>query len=144
VYDLAPGEAVAAPETVPRGPAMIAPMPMQAARAPQAGAFTLGAAGRGTAPEAPAPIARQPVPPPPPIPPPPTSPVAGTGLLGGTYREEGGDPPPPLPPDTHETGGARPLDSVFNRLAGGGSGARDPRDRLRHIPGLGPTTGRPR
>jgi hypothetical protein len=38
----------------------------------------------------------------------------------------------------------RSLDSVFNRLAGGGSGVPDPRDRSRTGPGSGPPGGRPR
>jgi hypothetical protein len=36
------------------------------------------------------------------------------------------------------------LSSVFSRLSGGRRSDSDPRDRIRHIPGWGPKTGRPR
>ena len=38
----------------------------------------------------------------------------------------------------------RPLDSVFNRLSGARSSARDPRERISRIPGSGSSNGRPR
>jgi hypothetical protein len=57
-------------------------------------------------------------------------------------------PPTPEPPpaDTAkpEEQTNRPLDSVFNRLSGGRADDRDPPERGGHIPGLGPTGGRPR
>jgi hypothetical protein len=57
-------------------------------------------------------------------------------------------PPTPEPPPADsakpEEQTNRPLDSVFNRLAGGRAGVRDPRDSAKSIPGLGPTSGRPR
>ncbi|HXP06067.1 MAG TPA: hypothetical protein VN808_18285 [Stellaceae bacterium] len=58
-------------------------------------------------------------------------------------------PPIPEPPPAAAATPAgeqtsRPLDSVFNRLSGGRADDRDPRERSRRIPGLGPTGGRPR
>jgi hypothetical protein len=154
----------------PVAPPPVPPMP----RAPAADApapFALGAEGRGAlrrpqyeepvAPprvETPAarPLASPPPPPPPPAavsvaaPPPPTTPrpaPAGGGLLGGAYREEGlnGNGTDPVAPDQ---AAAAPrtehsLDAVFGRLAGGRRPV-DPRERLRHIPGLGPPPNRSR
>jgi hypothetical protein len=52
--------------------------------------------------------------------------------------------PAPAAPATPEGHPARPLDSVFDRLAGDRATPPDPRDRLRHIPRLGPTSDRSR
>jgi hypothetical protein len=110
-------------EPAGRPPAPIAPTPAPVVSAPMAPEvrpgepFGLGVAGRGTPAAVAPPVA-------PPAPPPVTS--------------------PPIPVSTPETGGegtARPLASVFNRLAGGRADPSDPRDRLRHIPGLGPGNG---
>ena len=136
-----------------------------------AGLFALGAAGRNAARTGPAewagprppliqtPAARQPVPaaPPvsavaPPAAPPPPAPTAGGGLLGGAYRESGpnghvaqaGAPEPPSAPLDTAQRDERSLDAVFGRLSGGRSRLPDPRERLRHIPGLGPPAGRSR
>jgi hypothetical protein len=103
------------------------------------------------------PMTPVPVPAPPPIstPAPPmtgTTPMpaasAGSPLLGGAYR--GNDPadapvePGPLPPEQPQQTNEGSLDAVFGRLAGGRNRLPDPRERLRHIPGLGPPAGRPR
>lgn len=110
------------------------------------------------APPAPSPASAQPpAPPPRPSAPPAAPPVAasaGGGLLGGAYRESGtnghsgasaapADQPPAPGPDNQQTS-ERSLDAVFGRLSGGRSRLPDPRERLRHIPGLGPPAGRPR
>jgi hypothetical protein len=124
---------------------VIAPAPPPAARAAEGGVFGLGAAGRGV-PQAPAPVPppAPAAPPPAPVlatvPPPPATP---SGLLGGAYRETGDETPATPPPDTPEARG-RALDSVFSRLNGGRARVPHPRDRMSHVPGLGPTTGRPR
>ena len=52
--------------------------------------------------------------------------------------------PPPADSAKPEEQADRPLDSVFNRLAGGRTGARNPEGSVRNIPGLGPTSGRSR
>jgi hypothetical protein len=87
------------------------------------------------APPPPAPVlATAPAPPPPAIP---------SGPLGGAYRENGAETPAePAPDNLAERG--RSLDSVFSRLNGGRARVPHPRDRMSRIPGLGPTTGRPR
>jgi hypothetical protein len=138
-------------QAAPREPTMVAPMPMPP-RA-ETGPFSLGAAGRG-APRQPAP----PLPTPssnPPSPPTPSQPSAAAqtaagGLLGGAYRESGseGRAAPQASglqnseePRKQE---ARPLDAVFGRLGGGNVRPPDPRERLRHIPGLGASTNRSR
>jgi len=87
-------------------------------------------------------------------PPAPAAPIAGGGLLGGAYRENGanghavnGDTngeaaAEPTAPLDRQKSDARSLDAVFGRL----SGTRDRpnlRERL-HIPGFGPADGRPR
>lgn len=85
---------------------------------------------------------------------PPASPLAqpASGLLGGAYKEGGsnghGDaaaaaPAEPTVSPPAQQRGERSLDAVFGRLAGRNR-LPDPRDRLRHIPGLGPPAGRPR
>jgi hypothetical protein len=125
-HTLATGEPIASPETVRRGPSMIAPMPGPTPRPPIPTA-------------APPPAA--PIPPPPPSPPPQTAPGADARLLGGAYRENGGNATV-APPANQEGQPARPLASVFNRLSGGARSARDPQERPRNIPGIGPTTGR--
>ena len=101
--------------------------------------------------------------PPPPPPPPPAAPQpamavaappapphpaqVGGGLLGGAYREEGlnGHDTAPLAPAPAAAAvrTERSLDAVFGRLAGGRRPI-DPRERLRHIPGLGPPANRSR
>jgi hypothetical protein len=167
---VAPSEPVRPPEAVSRGPAMIAPMPPAEPPPPasHSGPFALGAAGRST-PQRPqveeplgqspvfqTPAPRQaPVPPPhaPPAAPvpPPAAPAPGGGLLGGGYRENetkggaasSGMPGPASPSGDNPPRSGRSLDAVFGRLSGGNR-LPDPRDRLRHIPGLGPPTGRPR
>jgi hypothetical protein len=138
-----PATSAPMPAEIRREPAMITPAPMPAARAAEGGVFALGAAGRGV-PPSPAPVlspasaapvlATVPPPPPPAIP---------GGLLGGAYGENGGETPTEPAPDNHEERG-RSLDSVFSRLNGGRARVSHPRDRMSHIPGLGPTTGRPR
>jgi hypothetical protein len=146
-------------EPLVRGPAIVAPTPTPVARTIEAGPFALGAGGRGVAqspedvvappPVAPPPSIAQAAPGVPPAPPQPV-PATGGGLLGGAYRETGEErmapvaPPAPPPPGNHDEHTGRSLDSVFNRLSGGRPSQPDPRDRMRHIPGLGPTTGRPR
>jgi len=107
------------PEPVRREPPMVVPTAEPAPPSAEGGPFTLGAGGRGAARQAEAaepPVV--PAPPPPPAPPP------------QTVDEQ--EPP------------ARSLDSVFNRLSSGSSRASDPRERIKHIPGLGPTSGRSR
>jgi hypothetical protein len=123
-------------------PATIAPAPTLAARTAEGGVFALGAAGR-EGPPSPAPI-----PPPAPAPvratvPSPSPPPVSSGLLGGAYRENGDEAPAEPAPDNREERG-RSLDSVFSRLSGGRARVSHPRDRMSHIPGLGPTTGKPR
>src|ERR1700722_3902878 len=168
---MAPGEPVSPPETTSRGPAMIAPMPPAEPPplASNAGPFALGAAGRGTLqrPQVEEPVGQPPVfqtpaprqapvPIPPPAPPPavgpaPAAAAPGGGLLGGAYRENemngdaagSGAPVPAPPPGESQPRGPRSLDAVFGRLSGVNR-LPDPRDRLRHIPGLGPPAGRPR
>lgn len=150
-----------------RGPLIIAPEPMGDQEAvPSAGdrgPFGLGAEGRNllradpaewTEPRAPliqTPATRQVAPPtsyeaPPPRP---AAPPPSRSLLGGAYREN----------DVNGHGAAaleepaatataqsttRSLDAVFGRLSGGRDRLPDPRERLRHIPGLGPPAGRSR
>jgi len=90
---------------------------------------------------------------PPPVPPhvvPPAT--AGGALLGGAYREDSADqhgtedPPSAAPPSgaDPEPDGTRSLDALFGRLGGGRDRLPDPRDRMKHIPGLTPPRGRPR
>jgi hypothetical protein len=84
-------------------------------------------------------------------------PPAATGgaLLGGAYREEGparhdtqgpqSAPPPSAPPPSDtQPGGTHSLDAVFGRLGGGDDRLPNPRERMKHIPGLTPPRGRPR
>jgi hypothetical protein len=137
---------------VVHGPAMIAPtiMPAGESVSPSgpSGPFALGVGGRGglhrtetVAPSEPPPLMTQTPAPPRPVP----DPVAGDGSLGGTYRDSGENVSvPDQPPPQTEPGNQRSLDAVFNRLAGTRERLPDPRDRLRHIPGLGPPAGRPR
>jgi hypothetical protein len=136
--------------------------------------FVLGAAGRAPAPGRahPAewagprppliqtPPAAQPAPqayaaavPPAPAAPPaaPAAPAPGGGLLGGAYRDETGNGhveqpaavPASSPSADPQQQNERSLDAVFGRLSGRNR-LPDPRDRLRHIPGLGPPGGRSR
>jgi hypothetical protein len=70
-------------------------------------------------------------------------------LLGGAYREDGvnghGAEPAAPKPVTAAVRTEHSLDAVFGRLAGGRHRpAADPRERLRHIPGLGPPPSRSR
>jgi hypothetical protein len=146
---------------VVHGPEMIAPTIMPAAESVSPsdpnGPFALGAGGRGVlhrtetvAPNAPPqpmsapPVTQIPVPPSP-QPHPEPDPAAGDGLLGGAYRDSGENiPVSDRPPTSIEPSDQRSLDAVFSRLAGTRERLPDPRDRLRHIPGLGPPAGRPR
>ena len=157
-----------------RGPLIIAPMRAdaeeEAARpAGNAGPFALDAGGRSSLRAAPAvgvgprsPLIQTPAArPTPPMPAPqpsvpqaasPPRPAAGAGLLGGAYRETepnavGAVPataeqPPPAVEGQEPS--ERSLDAVFGRLSGGRGRLPDPRERLRHIPGLGPPSGRSR
>ena len=124
-------------EAAIREPAMIAPTAMPASVA-ETGPFTLGAAGRDASrpPEItqpPQPVALPRVEPPAPQPGP-------TVRADGDQTGEGGqDAASSSEPQQRQ---ARPLDAVFGRL--GNSRPPDPRERLRHIPGLGPPAGRPR
>jgi hypothetical protein len=111
-------------EPAARGPATIAPMPAEIRREPAM-----------TPPPPPAPVYAT-VPPPPPT-------AIPSGLLGGAYRENGGETPAGPAPDAHEER-ARSLDSVFSRLNGGRARVPHPRDRVSRIPGLGPSTDKPR
>lgn len=156
-----------------RGPLIIAPVPMDSGEsAPLAGAgvFALDAGGRSSLRSGPAewagprppliqtPVARPAMPPaaasgaaPPAAAPPRPAAAPAGGLLGGAYRENGTNghsvapaaaeaPEPAEGPVRNE----RSLDAVFGRLSGGRGRLPDPRERLRHIPGLGPPAGRPR
>jgi hypothetical protein len=146
------GAPAASEPVVVHGPAMIAPtiMPAGESVSPSgpSGPFALGVGGRGglhrtetVAPSEPPPLMTQTPAPPRPVP----DPVAGDGSLGGTYRDSGENVSvPDQPPPQTEPGNQRSLDAVFNRLAGTRERLPDPRDRLRHIPGLGPPAGRPR
>jgi hypothetical protein len=140
-----PPTVVPTPAPVAPPPAPIVPTPVVSAPAPsdtrpaEGGPFALGAAGRGASVPAPPPIA---APAPAPVAPPPAPAASGSGPAGET--RENSAPAPVSPPETGGEGTARPLTSVFNRLAGSQSDQPDPRDRLRHIPGLGPTNDRSR
>jgi hypothetical protein len=157
-------EPVIVPEPLTRGPAMIAPVPMspdEPVPSPSpSGPFALGAAGRGgplrtqaqgpvlPLPTQSAPVLSQAAAPSAPQAPPAAAPAAVSGLLGGAYRENGANsdnevPAAPEKPSDNAPRSERSLDAVFGRL-GGGNRLPDPRDRLRHIPGLGPPAGRPR
>lgn len=130
-------------EAAVREPAMIAPTVIPAAPAVETGPFALGAAGREAS--RPPEIARpSQAAAPPEAPSPPPAPIvrAGGGLLGGAYREgeEGGQDA--TSSNASQQQQARSLDAVFGRL--GNSRPPDPRERLRHIPGLGPPASRPR
>jgi hypothetical protein len=151
--------------TVEHSPAIIAPVLMPSPEPPSPagaeGLFGLGAAGRANLQEpvvrppliqvpaprqAPAPAA------PVPLPQPVAAPVAGGGLLGGTYRQNGveghaaepGAASAPLTSAESQHRTERSLDAVFGRLADARSRLPDPRERLRHVPGLGPPPGRTR
>jgi hypothetical protein len=84
-------------------------------------------------------------------PPQPAGPAAG-GLLGGSYRQNGSDAHPaatdamasPLSSPESQQRTQRSLDAVFGRLADARSRLPDPRERLRHVPGMSPPSGRPR
>ena len=78
-------------------------------------------------------------PPPVPSPPQPSPPAAMVPAATDEDRVEDA----PKPGDSQATQ-SRPLDAVFGRLAGGNARPPDPRERLRHIPGLGPPAGRSR
>jgi hypothetical protein len=163
----APPTSASAPLVPPPVPA-IPPMPRPAAPNPAPAPFALGAEGR-SAPRRPqyeepvappagaAPAVRPtalPMPPPPPPPPLPTAAVTappapphpapvGGGLLGGAYRAEGLNGHDTAPPAAAAARTERSLDAVFGRLAGGRRPI-EPRERLRHIPGLGPPPNRSR
>jgi len=157
---------------VERSPAMIAPVPLPVAEPPPAasaeGPFGLGAAGRTSlqdpvvrppliqvpAPrQEPPPAAAAPPPEPaPPIQPPQPAAPAGSGLLGGTYRQNGSSGHLAAPDATASPFSSpesqqrtqRSLDAVFGRLADARSRLPDPRERLRHVPGISPPSDRPR
>jgi hypothetical protein len=133
-------------EAAIREPAMIAPTAMPTSVA-ETGPFALGAAGRDASwpPEIaqpPQPVAL------PPVEPPATQSLpqpivrAGGDPLGGSFRETGEAGQDAASSSEPQQRQARPLDAVFGRL--GNSRPPDPRERLRHIPGLGPPTGRSR
>jgi hypothetical protein len=84
-------------------------------------------------------VSGQPIAPPAVVP----GPESSGRLLGGAYREDGNGPGPSASPAGSRQPGESSLDSVFSRLAGGRGRLPDPRDRLRHTPGVGPS-GRPR
>ena len=135
-------------EAAIREPAMIAPTAMPASVA-ETGPFTLGAAGRDASrpPEIappPQPVALPPVEPPAPQSPPQPGPTvhAGGDSLGSSSRETGEGGQDAASSSEPQQRQARPLDAVFGRL--GNSRPPDPRERLRHIPGLSPPTGRSR
>jgi hypothetical protein len=162
---------IAAAPVVPPPPVPPVP-PMPRPPAPEAPApFALGPEGRNALrrpqyeePVAPPPVeapAARPMAPPP-LAPPPLPPAAaggtlpasarpaaaGAGLLGGAYREDGlnghaAEPPAPAPAAAASRT-EHSLDAVFGRLAAGRSRPADPRERLRHIPGLGPPPSRSR
>lgn len=128
-------------EAAIREPAMIAPTATPTSVA-ETGPFALGAAGRDASrpPEItqpPQPMAPRQIEPPPPA----STAGAGRDPLGGSSREneEGQDAASASEPQPRQ---GRSLDAVFGRL--GNSRPPDPRERLRHIPGLGPPAGRPR
>jgi hypothetical protein len=81
-----------------------------------------------------------------------SAPAPGAGLLGGAYRDNdhevgsvAAEPTPAQPPASEgQERGERSLDAVFGRLSGGRSRLPDPRERVRHIPGLPPPAGRSR
>ena len=132
-------------EAAIREPAMIAPTAMPASVA-ETGPFTLGAAGRDASrpPEItqpPQPVALPRVEPPAPQSRRPTV-HAGGDPLGGSSREAGEGGQDAASSSEPQQRQARPLDAVFGRL--GNSRPPDPRERLRHIPGLSPPTGRSR
>ncbi|HVH81304.1 MAG TPA: hypothetical protein VM782_18030 [Stellaceae bacterium] len=90
-----------------------------------------------------------PVPPPAPPPPGPTPAGTGGGLLGGAYREQDANGQVTGSAGADQSAGdrerhARSLDAVFGRLAGAQNRLPDPRQHLRHIPGVGSTTNRSR
>jgi hypothetical protein len=65
-------------------------------------------------------------------------------LLGGAYRDGGANGSTAEQPSAdNQPRVQRSLDAVFSRL-GGRERLPDPRERLRHIPGLGPPAGRSR
>ena len=79
----------------------------------------------------------------------PGAPAPGGGLLGGAYRENDapehgsiGAEQPPSPAQGSEQHNTRSLDAVFGRLAEVRGRLPDPRDRLRNVPGGGPSSGR--
>jgi hypothetical protein len=157
---------------VEHSPTMIAPVSI--AEPPPAtgpeGPFGLGAAGRANLqdpvvrppliqvpaprqeppPAAAAALPTEPVPPVQPLPQP--AAPAGSGLLGGTYRQNGSGGNPAAPDATASPSSSpegqqrtqRSLDAVFGRLADARSRLPDPRERLRHVPGMSPPSDRPR
>jgi len=155
-----------------RGPVIIAPVAV--GEAPEqtgaAGPFALDAEGRRSlraaeeAGQRPPFLQAPPAAPSPPAAPPPVAtsaagpeaqssenaPAPSSGLLGGAYRDDGqeigsaaGGPASP-PVSEGQERSERSLDAVFGRLSGGRNRLPDPRERVRHIPGLGPPTGRSR
>jgi hypothetical protein len=128
-----PSRPVVAPPPVMPPPAAVAPLaPPPSSIAPAPAPMM---PPTSVAPAPPPPPVAQPAPPPRPAPAP-----SGGGLLGGAYRENGGSSSEPPPADSQQR--QHSLDAVFSRLSAGR--LPDPRDRLRHIPGVGPPPGRPR
>ncbi len=133
-------------EAAIREPAIIAPIPTAPFAEPRP--FDLGAGGR-EAPRAPEVVATSALPPsepePPQLSPPaPAEHIAASDVPGVTHRESEGAAEDTAKSTDSQSQQSRPLDAVFGRLAGGNTRPPDPRERLRHIPGLGPPAGRPR
>jgi hypothetical protein len=141
-HSVSQGETVASPDVIPRGPAMIAPIPTPPTRAEPV--FPPGGAPPQVSPMSEA-RPSPPVPPPPPVSvtPPQSGAAAARELLGGAYGDHGDTPAATEPGHPAEGGGPRALDSVFSRLAGGPAENRE-RDRSSRSPGLSSTTDRPR
>ena len=120
-----PGQAAAPPaRTTPapsarQEPAMIAPTPIATPHAVPA--------------TSPAPAA-----------PPSAEPTVAARLFGGTARDSAAADREAAASKNTEPQQPRSLDAVFGRLAGGNTRPADPRERLRHIPGLNPPPERSR
>ena len=96
---------------------------------------------------APTPIATPPAVPatsPAPAAPPSAEPTVAARLFGGTARDSAAANREAAESKNTEPQQPRSLDAVFGRLAGGNTRPADPRERLRHIPGLNPPPERSR